>query len=83
LTLLGNHGRFASSEIRGPRGFRQFVSMVVDFKNRRLFELVEGRTVAELEAQLASIPGRENVRFAVMDVCDPSGEADEQAQPTR
>jgi len=56
---------------RGPRGFRQFVSMVVDFKNRRLFELVEGRTVAELEAQLASIPGRENVRFAVMDMCDP------------
>ena len=56
---------------RGPRGFRQFVSMVVDFKNRRLFELVEGRTVAELEAQLASIPGRENVRFVVMDMCDP------------
>lgn len=56
---------------RGPHGFRQFVSMVVDFKNRRLFELVEGRTGAELEAQLASIPGRENVRYVVMDMCDP------------
>jgi transposase len=56
---------------RGPHGFRQFVSMVVDFKNRRLFELVEGRTGAELEAQLGSIPGRENVRFVVMDMCDP------------
>jgi transposase len=56
---------------RGPHGFRQFVSMVVDYKNRRLFELVEGRTGAELEAQLGSIPGRENVRYVVMDMCDP------------
>jgi len=56
---------------RGPHGFRQFVSMVVDYKNRRLFELVEGRTGAELEAHLGPIPGRENVRFVVMDMCDP------------
>jgi transposase len=56
---------------RGPHGFRQFVTMVVDYKNRRLFELVEGRTGAELEAQLGSIPGRENVRYVVMDMCDP------------
>jgi transposase len=56
---------------RGPHGFRQFVSMVVDFRNRRLFELVEGRTGAELEAQLGSIPGRKNVRYVVMDMCDP------------
>src|SRR5262245_56283497 len=33
---------------RGRGGFRQFVSMVVDFKNRRLFELVQGRTIGEL-----------------------------------
>jgi transposase len=56
---------------RGRGGFRQFVSMVVDYKNRRLFELVEGRTVAEMEAALASIPGRENVRHVVLDMCDP------------
>ena len=56
---------------RGWGGFRQFVSMVVDYKNRRLFELVEGRTVAEMEAALASIPGRENVRHVVIDMCDP------------
>lgn len=56
---------------RGPHGFRQFVSMVVDYKNRRLFELVEGRTGTELEAQLGSIPGRENVRYVVIDMCDP------------
>jgi len=56
---------------RGRGGFRQFVSMVVDFKNRRLMELVEGRTVGEMEAQLAHIPGRDNVRFVVADLCDP------------
>jgi transposase len=56
---------------RGRGGFRQFVSMVVDFRNRRLMELVEGRTVGEMEAQLAHIPGRENVRFVVADLCDP------------
>ena len=56
---------------RGRGGFRQFVSMVVDYKNRRLMELVEGRTVGEMEAQLAHIPGRDNVRFVVADLCDP------------
>ena len=55
---------------RGRGGFRQFVSMVVDFKNRRLFELVEGRTVGEMEAALSYIPGRENVRHVVIDMCD-------------
>jgi transposase len=53
------------------RGFRSFVSMVVDYSNRRLKELVEGRTIAELETQLAYIEGRENVRFVVLDLCDP------------
>jgi len=52
-------------------GFRQFVSMVVDYKNRRLFELVEGRTVAEMEAALGHIEGRDNVRHVVLDMCDP------------
>ena len=56
---------------RGRGGFRQFVSMVVDYKNRRLFELVEGRTVAEMEAALGHIAGRENVRHVVLDMCDP------------
>jgi transposase len=56
---------------RGRGGFRQFVSMVVDYKNRRLFELVEGRTVGEMEAALGHIAGRENVRQVVLDMCDP------------
>lgn len=56
---------------RGRGGFRRFVSMVVDYKNRRLFELVEGRTVGEMEAALGHIEGRENVRYVVLDMCDP------------
>jgi len=45
--------------------------MVVDYKNRRLFELVEGRTVGEMEAALGHIEGRENVQYVVIDMCDP------------
>lgn len=56
---------------RRRRGFRSFVTMVVDFPNRRLFDLVEGKTIGELEAALADIPGRDNVRFVVADLCDP------------
>jgi len=56
---------------RGNDGFRDFVSMIVDQKNHRLMEVVEGRTGAELEAALAHIPGRHNVRVAAIDMCDP------------
>ena len=56
---------------RGKGGFRDFVTVVVDQKNHRLMEVVEGRTGAELEAALADIPGRENVRSVAIDMCDP------------
>ncbi len=56
---------------RRERRFRQFVSMIVDYRNSRLMELVEGKTSAELQAALAYIPGRENVEHVVLDLCDP------------
>lgn len=56
---------------RGRGGFREFVSMVVDHKNRRLMELVEGRTTGQMEAALGYIPGRQNVRYVSLDMCDP------------
>jgi transposase len=56
---------------RGKDGFRDFVSVIVDQKNHRLMEVVDGRTGGELEAALASIPGRENVRSVAIDMCDP------------
>jgi transposase len=45
--------------------------MVVDQKNHRLLEVVEGRTGGELEAALDGIKGRENVRVVAIDMCDP------------
>jgi transposase len=56
---------------RSRQGFREFVSMVVDFKGRRLFEVVEGRQGVQLELALAHIPGRENVRWVATDLADP------------
>jgi transposase len=56
---------------RGKDGFRDFVTVVVDQKNHRLMEVVEGRTGPELEAALAYIPGRENVRTVAIDMSDP------------
>lgn len=50
---------------------RDFVSMVVDYKNKRLFEVVEGRQAAQLTYALSYIPGRENVETVVMDMYAP------------
>lgn len=51
-------------------GRTEFVSMVVDYNRRRLLEVVEGKTGAQLEAGLNDIQGRDNVRWVVMDMCD-------------
>jgi len=45
--------------------------MVVDIRNRRLFEVVDGRTIQALEASLSHIDGRHNVRFVTLDMSDP------------
>lgn len=50
------------------RGHREFVTMVVDYNNKRLKELLPTRTVAELERGLAYIPGREKVKNVCMDL---------------
>ena len=55
---------------RGKFGFRDFVTVVVDQKNRRLMEVVNGRTGPELDAALAHIPGRDNVRTVAIDMSD-------------
>lgn len=57
---------------RNPQfGHTEFVTMLVDYDNRRVRELVYGKTSASLEADLASIPGRERVNWVVLDLCDP------------
>lgn len=52
-------------------GRTEFASLIVDYKNKRIKELAQGRTAAELEHQLAHIKGRENVQNVILDMCDP------------
>jgi transposase len=47
-----------------------FNTMVVDLKNRRVMELVEGKRRVDLEQGLSSIENRENVRWVVQDMFD-------------
>ncbi|MEW6058313.1 MAG: ISL3 family transposase [Bdellovibrionota bacterium] len=51
-------------------GFTEYASVIVDYKNKRPFELVEGKTGADLESSLAHIEGRENVSNVILDMCD-------------
>jgi transposase len=52
-------------------GLTQFVSMIVDHNNERVRELVDGKKCDDLKRDLAHIPGRENVKNATIDMCDP------------
>jgi transposase len=52
-------------------GNTEFASLVVDYKNKRVLEVAEGKTQAALEEQLQHIPGRENVNWVTLDLCDP------------
>lgn len=57
---------------RSPEhGNTEFVSMIVDYDHKRVRELVHGKTTAALTGALSSIPGRENVRNVILDLCDP------------
>ena len=49
-------------------GHREFVTMVVDYSNKRLKEVLPTRTVGELQQQLSYIQGRENVKNVCMDL---------------
>jgi len=50
---------------------REFVTMIVDHKNRRVMEVVEGKRSDDIAHALAHIPGRDNVRYVALDLCDP------------
>lgn len=54
---------------RGKYG-REFASMIVDYSNKRIYEVAEGKTAVGLQEQLAWIEGRENVQNVVLDMCD-------------
>jgi len=58
------------SWLKGRQG-RSFVSMIVDYKAKRIFEVVEGKTALGLTEKLSHISGRENVKNVVLDLADP------------
>lgn len=50
------------------RGHRDFVTLIVDYNNKRPKELLPTRNSGELQQMLSYIPGRENVKNVVMDL---------------
>lgn len=55
---------------RGAIG-RVFVTVIVDYKNKRVLDLIEGRNKAELIKKLSERAGVENVRNVIMDMSGP------------
>lgn len=49
-------------------GYREFATVVVDYNNRRVKELVPGRIAGQLSQSLSYIPGRERVKNVVLDL---------------
>lgn len=52
-------------------GRTEFASLIADYSNKRIFELVQGKTTGELSTALSYIPGKENVQNVIVDLCDP------------
>jgi len=52
------------------RGRAEFVTVFTDFNNKRLREVAFGKVKGELMVQVQSIPGRENVKNAIIDMSD-------------
>jgi transposase len=55
------------------RGFRnrEFVTIFVDYPNKKIFELGQGKTADGLAHDFNHVPGRQNVRNVVLDMSDP------------
>jgi len=52
------------------KGYREFATVLVDFNNRRVREIVLGRSGPVLHESLKHIPGRENVKNVALDLSD-------------
>jgi transposase len=52
-------------------GRKGFASLIIDYNNNRIFDVVEGKTAVGLSMKLAHIEGRSNVKNVVLDLCDP------------
>ena len=56
---------------RRIHGRTEFASVVIDYPNKRMFDVVQGKTSADLLGQLDHIDGKENVKNVILDLCDP------------
>lgn len=56
---------------RRMRGRTEFATVAVDYNNKRVYELAQGKAGADLLGQWGQIPGRENVKNVILDLCDP------------
>lgn len=52
------------------KGYREFATILVDYKNKRVREMVLGKSKVELASSLHYIPGRENVKYVNLDLSD-------------
>lgn len=52
------------------KGYPEFATVVVDYNNKRVRELVLGKTQGQLNEGLKHIPGRENVKNVTLDLSD-------------
>lgn len=52
------------------KGYKEFATILVDYNNKRVREMVLGRSKAELFEALKEIPGRENVKNVALDLSD-------------
>ena len=54
---------------RGKYG-PEYAAILVDYVNKKIFEVAEGKTATGLQEQLAHIEGRLGVKNVVLDMCD-------------
>lgn len=63
---IDEHGLFKDKK----RGAREFATVFVDYQNKRVKEIVEGKSHVNLKKGIEHIPGKENVRNVAIDLSD-------------
>jgi transposase len=55
---------------RRTRGHVEFASVFIDYKNKRIFDAIDGKSEAILTKQTLHVPGKENVKNVIIDMCE-------------
>lgn len=51
-------------------GYMEFATMFVDHRNRKTIEVAQGKSAPDLKHATSHIPGKENVSWVTMDLCE-------------